>query len=105
MVSVEDIKEFLVVDTVEQSDAFIQKLIDRTTAQVKTYCNNQFADGIPVAVEDIIIQWVCIKYDINTRLKNGKSGQSMGQLSITYQTEIPKEFKSILNQYRRVGTL
>lgn len=105
MISVQDIKEYLVVDAVTQPDEFIQRLIDRTTAQVKAYCTNDFEEGIPLAVEDVIIQWTCTKYDINTRLKNGKTSQGMGQLSISYQTEIPKEFKSILNMYRKVKTL
>lgn len=105
MVKVEDIKNYLIVDTANQSDAFIQKLIDATVNQVKDYCNNSFVDGIPLSVEDIILQWVCMKYDTNTRLKMGKSSQSMGQLSISYNTEMPKEFKSILNLYRRVKML
>lgn len=105
MVSVQDIRDFLIVDTASQSDEFIQKLIDRTTHQVKDYCNNDFSEGIPLSVEDIIIQWVCVKYDTNTRLKVGKSSQSMGQLSISYNTELPKEFRSILNVHRKVKLL
>lgn len=105
MVSVADIREFLLVDEAGQSDAFIQKLIDRTVAQVKTYCNNNFEDGLPIDIEDVVIQWVCMKYDVNTRLRNGKSSQGMGQMSISYMNEIPKEFKSILNQHRRLKTL
>lgn len=105
MVTIEDIKEYLILEAPGQTDEFIQKLIERCTAQVKTYCNQGFEEGLPVDIQDIIIQMVCIKVDPNTRLKNGKTSQSMGQLSISYQTEIPKEFKSILNQYRKVKIL
>lgn len=105
MITVQDIRDYLIVDMANQPDEFVQKLIDRTTQQVKDYCNNPFSNGIPLSVEDIIIQWVCVKYDINTRLKMGKSSQGMGQLSISYQTEIPKEFRSILNLHRKVKLL
>lgn len=78
------------------NDEVITFLIEVYRGRAEEYCNNIFAEDLPYTVQEFIAK--CIKLNPMDLLKQ----RSMGEVSYTYETDIPKSLFRSLNIYRRL---
>lgn len=83
-------------------DILIEMLIPVVEDFIKTYCNDDFDGDFPEGLKLAAVK--IIQYELQ-KLSPGISSESIGNYSVNYSGEYPKEITSMLNHFRKVKFL
>ena len=96
----QNVKNMLQFNT-DKHDSYLLEVIPLFIDQAKEYCNNTFMkDGkeeLPSGVKLYIVK--AIEYNMKPVTLKGKT---MGEVSYSYETELPKSIMKYLAPYRKV---
>lgn len=92
----ETIKNMLGIKSAKH-DSYLTEVIPLFIDHAKELCNNQFPEGIPSGVKLYVAKAVEFNMGSST-LK----GRKMGDVSYSYDTELPKSITKLLAPYRRL---
>ncbi|MGF2618494.1 phage head-tail connector protein [Rossellomorea vietnamensis] len=102
MITVEDVKEYLP----QEQDALIQKTIDRVKKHLEGYTNNPELFAVEtVELDDVVLYLVLKRLNPDTKHSQGKTTESIGKVSFTFEKDLPQEIKFLLLKYQRVEIL
>lgn len=84
-----------------QHDDYLTEVIPLFIEQAKDYCNNSFlVDGVeelPAGVKLYVAK--AIQFNMNP---SNLKGRTMGEVSYSYETDLPRSITRLLAPYRRV---
>lgn len=79
------------------NDEYLAAVLPLVIEHVKSYCNQDFPDGLPGGVKLAVAKW-CQAY----MKEAGIQSETLARHSVTYSADqIPAEVRGILNNYRR----
>jgi hypothetical protein len=80
-----------------QHDDYLTEVIPLFIEQAKDYCNNSFDEELPAGVKLYVVKAI----QFNMTPSNLK-GRTMGEVSYSYETDLPRSITRLLAPYRRV---
>jgi hypothetical protein len=84
-----------------QHDDYLLEVIPLFIEQAKDYCNNSFlvdgAEELPAGVKLYVAK--AIQFNMNP---SNLKGRTMGEVSYSYETDLPRSITRLLAPYRRV---
>jgi acetylornithine/succinyldiaminopimelate/putrescine aminotransferase len=96
----QSVKNMLSIKTT-QHDTYLNEVIPLFIEQAKDYCNNSFlvdgTEALPAGVK----LYVAKAIQFNMTPSNLK-GRTMGEVSYSYETDLPRSITRLLAPYRRV---
>lgn len=99
--AIADLKVLLdIADDDAQSISWITLQIDMVESDIKAYCRNTFLNDsgeyeFPTEFVSPLLKLVAIEY--RKRSFEGKNSESVGDYSVSFGTEMPKDIRRILN--------
>jgi len=101
---IEEVKKILGIPTSDtRHDQYLETVVPMFIDHAKAYCNRQFIDEsgneyLPGGVKVAVAKWV-----EHNMTKSGLRSRTMGQVSYTYETDMPKDIQKMLVPYRRLA--
>lgn len=101
---IEEVKRILgVPESNTRYDEYLTTVVPLFVEHVKAYCNRSFTDedgveDLPGGVKIAVAKWA----ESNMQ-KSGLRSRTTGQVSYTYDTDIPDSIRKMLAPYRRLS--
>lgn len=92
----ETIKNMLGIKTAKH-DAYLTEVIPLFIDHAKELCNNQFEGDLPSGVKLYVAK--AIQFNMNP---SNLKGRKMGEVSYSYETDLPKSITKHLTPHKRV---
>lgn len=101
---IEEVKRILgIPESDTRHDRYLETVVPLFVEHSKAYCNRPFTDeegkeDLPGGVRIAVAKWA-----ENNMRKSGLRARTMGEVSYTYDTDIPDSIRGMLVPYRRLS--
>lgn len=99
---IQTVKDILMI-TDSKYDVYLDTVVPIFEEKIKEWTNNRFKDSegnevLPINLQHTVAKWV--QHDMN--VKAGIKSRSMGEVSYTFDTDVPDFVKRDIAPYRRL---